>query len=65
MRKLTLLLALLAFGSAAAASQNDDGFIWVDANTKIKMKPIGSAGTGATKAPQPPKKDKAPEKPKK
>ena len=64
MRKFMLLLALSAFGGVAAAS-DEDGFIWVDANTKIRMKPIGSAGAGATKAPEAPKKDKAPEKPKK
>ena len=63
MRKFMLLLAFFASGSLAAA--NEDGFIWVDANTKIRMKPIGSAGSGATKAPEQPKKDKAPEKPKK
>jgi hypothetical protein len=61
MRKLVLLLALFAFSAAA----NDDGFIWVDANTKIKVTPIGSAAGGATKAPEAPKKDKKPEKPKK
>ena len=58
MRKFMLLLALFAFGSAAAANENDDGFIWVDANTKIRMKPIGSAAGGATKAPEPKKKEK-------
>ena len=63
MRKFVLLLAISAFSGAAAA--NDDGYIWVDANTKIRMKPIGSAGSGATKAPEEPKKDKKPEKPKK
>lgn len=64
MRKLMLLLALCAFSGVAAPS-DEDGFIWVDANTKIRMKPIGSAGSGATKAPEAPKKDKKPEKPKK
>ena len=63
MRKFVLLLAVSAFSGTAAA--HDDGFIWVDANTKIRMKPIGSAGSGATKAPEAPKKDKTPEKPKK
>ncbi|HEX6529993.1 MAG TPA: hypothetical protein VF004_09265 [Burkholderiales bacterium] len=64
MPKLILLLALFAFGGIAAAVE-EDGFVWVDANTKIRMKPIGSAGSGATKAPEAPKKDKKPEKPKK
>ena len=60
MPKLMLLLALFAFGGVAVASE-EDGFIWVDANTKIRIKPIGSAGSGATKAPEAPKKDKKPE----
>ena len=60
MRKFMLLLALSAF--SAVAMGDDDGFIWVDANTKIKLKPIGktagSAAGGATKAPEPKKKEK-------
>ena len=61
-----LLLALSAFSAVAMA--DDDGFIWVDANTKIRLKPIGKneggAAAGPTKAPEPKKKEK-PEKPKK
>ena len=57
MRKLMLLLALSAFSAVAAAS-DEDGFIWVDANTKIRIKPIGSAAAGGTKAPEPKKKEK-------
>jgi len=55
------------FTCGVAAANNDDGFIWVDANTKIRLKPIGNAGAGATKAPEPePKKDeKKKEAPKK
>jgi len=56
MRKFMLLLAVFAF--SAAAAENDDGFIWVDANTKIRVKPIGSAAAGGTKAPEPKKKEK-------
>lgn len=59
-----LLTLLLWFAPVAAANNDQDGFIWVDANTKIKVKPIGSAATGGTaKAPEP-KKDKK-EKPRK
>ena len=54
MRLLILLLALPF--AASAAAPDSDGFIWIDANTRIKVKPV-SAGTGATAAPQ-----KAPEK---
>lgn len=59
-----LLSLLLFFAPVAAANNDDDGFIWVDANTKIKVKPIGSAATGGTKAPEP-KKDTKKEEPKK
>ena len=54
------LASLLFFGVAAA--NNDDGYIWLDANTRIKvLKPV-SAGSGASKAPEEAKK---PEKRKK
>jgi len=48
----------LPFG-IAAANNEDDGFIWIDANTRIKVKPVSTtAGSGAT-APEtaPPKED--------
>jgi hypothetical protein len=62
-----LLPLVFLFTCGVAAANNDDGFIWVDANTKIRLKPIGNAGAGATKAPEPePKKDeKKKEAPKK
>ena len=51
--------------NAGSANADDDGFIWIDANTRIKVKPV-SAGGGATKAPEAPRKEeKKPEKPKK
>jgi len=62
MRKLLVLLAAVSFNAAAA--NNDDGFVWVDANTKIRLKPIGAAGSAAAgtsapeKAPEPAKKQK-------
>ena len=60
-----LLLALLCCVPLVAAANNDDGFVWVDANTKIKvMKPV-SASAGETKAPEQPSKDKKAEKRKK
>jgi len=53
----TLAVALvLVMPSGFAAANNDDGFIWIDANTRIKVKPVGTAGGGAS-AP-----DKAPPK---
>jgi len=57
--RLTVLLCALAFSGSGFA---DDGFIWIDANTRIKVKPT-KAGTGATapekEAPKPEKKEKA------
>jgi hypothetical protein len=58
-----LLCGAAAVSFSAGAANNDDGFIWIDANTKIKLKPIGSAAAGGTKAPEPKKEKK--EKPKK
>ena len=55
---------LISLWLGVAAANNDDGFIWVDANTKIRIKPVGSAAGGATKAPEP-KKEETKEAPKK
>ena len=62
-RLLPLLLCTLALACAgtANASEKDDGFIWVDANTKIRIKPVGKAGsaaTGSTATPAPKKEEK-------
>ena len=56
-----LLLALLCCVPLLAAANNDDGFVWLDANTKIKVLKPASAGAGETKTP--PAKDKKTEKP--
>jgi hypothetical protein len=57
-------MAALSFG-AAAANNEEDGFVWIDANTKIKLiKPV-SAAAGETKAPRPQPEEKKPEKRKK
>jgi hypothetical protein len=58
-RLLTWLLCGLAAASIdVRAANSDDGFIWIDANTRIKLTPVGSnAGTAATGA-------SAPEQPK-
>ena len=49
-----------------AAANNDDGFVWIDANTRIKVKPISTtAGTGASapeKTSETPKKAEKKEK---
>ena len=40
-----------------AAANNDDGFVWIDANTRIKVKPVSTtAGTGASAPEKAPKK---------
>src|SRR6185503_20403993 len=52
----------LPFG-IAAANNDDDGFIWIDANTRIKVKPVSTtAGGGATAPEKAPKKDEKDEK---
>jgi len=65
MARLLLGLVFLFTGSVAAANNEDDGFVWVDANTKIRVKPIGSAAAGGTKAPEPKKDEEKKETPKK
>ena len=74
MAVLRYLLLAGVFGlpyGIAAANNDDDGFIWIDANTRIKVKPVSTtAGGGATapeKAPETapdtaPKKDEKKEK---
>jgi len=66
-----LLAAVLALPyGIAAANNDDDGFIWIDANTRIKVKPVSTtAGSGATVPETVPRKEEAKgekkEKPKK
>jgi len=62
-----LLAAVLALPyGIAAANNDDDGFIWIDANTRIKVKPVSTtAGSGATAPETAPKKTEKKEKPKK
>ena len=59
-----LLAAVLALPYGIAAANNgDDGFIWIDANTRIKVKPVSTtAGGGATGPEKAPKKDEKDEK---
>ena len=52
-----LLGLVFVFTGGVAAANNDAGFVWVDANTKIRLKPIGSAAAGGTKAPEPKKEE--------
>jgi hypothetical protein len=61
-RVLFLGFLLVSFGAVAA--DGDDGFIWIDANTRIKIKPI-SAGGGATAPEKAPDKAQKKEKAKK
>jgi hypothetical protein len=67
MARLVLVLFFsLPLQLAAANNADDDGFVWLDANTRIKqVKPV-SAAAGATKAPaEEPRKAKKAEKRKK
>ena len=48
-----------------AAANNEDGFIWIDANTRIKVKKVSTAAGGASAAEKAPKKAEKKEKPKK
>jgi chemotaxis protein histidine kinase CheA len=60
-----LLCGVAAVSFSASAASNDDGFVWIDANTKIKLTPIGKAAAGASAPEKDPKKDEKKEKPKK
>ena len=64
-RPLVAVLLLCAPWSFAAANNTDDGFIWIDANTRIKVKPVATAGGGATAPEKTPKKQEKKETPKK
>lgn len=59
MRALVFILLLAPLGAISAPDQ--DGFIWIDANTRIKTKPESAAGGSSApeKAPEPQRKPKA------
>ena len=59
------LTVLSLSGVAAANNETDDGFIWIDANTRIKVKKVSTAAGGASAAEKAPKKAEKKEKPKK
>ena len=55
-----LLAGALVLPHGIAAANNDDGFIWIDANTRIKViKPVGTAAGGATAPEKSPRKEDA------
>ena len=63
-------LVIVSFAGIATANNDDDGFVWIDANTRIKIKPVGTAASGASAsekaAPEKaPKKEEKKEKPRK
>ena len=70
-RILALAVALtMPWGIAAANKDDGDGFVWIDANTRIKVKPVSTvspAGSPASGASAPekvtPKKTGKREKP--
>ena len=56
-----LLCGVAAVSFSALGAEKDDGFVWIDANTKIKVKTVGSAAAGTTApetAPEPKKEKK-------
>lgn len=72
------LAAAISMPYGIAAANNDDGFVWIDANTRIKVKPVGtvtdavkpagtaaSGGTAAEKVEEAPRKAEKKEKPRK
>ena len=71
LRFLLCFMLSVAFGIAAANNEtSDDGFIWIDANTRIKIKPISTvkpspAAAGATAPEKKTEKTEKKEKPKK
>ena len=62
-----LLCGVAAVSFSAIGAEKDDGFVWIDANTKIRVKPVGSANaaTGGTVQKEEPKKEKKTERRKK
>ena len=62
-RALVFVLAASLSGVAAANNDFGDGFIWIDANTRIKIKPTAAGGSSAPE--KAPKTDEKKEKPKK
>jgi hypothetical protein len=52
-----LIGMMFMFTCGVAAANNDDGFIWIDANTRIKVKPVGTAAGGASAPEKAPAKD--------
>ena len=68
--RLVLAATAITFSGIAAANNTDDGFIWIDANTRIKVKPVAvkpapDAAAGATAPQTAPKKDEKKATPKK
>ena len=59
-------LAVLSLSPIAAANNEDDGFIWIDANTRIKVKRIStvkpSPAAAGTTAPEKTEKKEKPKK---
>ena len=58
------VLAILSFAGIAAANNEEDGFVWIDANTRIKIKPVGTSAGGASSPEKAPKKEEKKEQPK-
>jgi hypothetical protein len=64
------LALVISLPCSIAAANDDDGFVWIDANTRIKVKPVSTvkpvsatAGSGASTPDKAPKKTEKKEKP--
>ena len=67
---ISLPCGIAAANNDAGAANNDDGFVWIDANTRIKIKPVSTvnpaptnAGGGTSAPEKSPKKTGKKEKP--
>ena len=61
-----LLCAVLMLSFPAFAQEKDDGFVWLDANTKIKVKKTADgAAAGSTAPEKAPKKERKKAEPRK
>ena len=62
LRYLVLAASLAVPFGIAAANNDDDGFVWIDANTRIKIRPVGTAAGGGSALEKAEPEKAAPEK---
>ena len=47
---ISLPCGIAAANNDAGSANNDDGFVWIDANTRIKIKPVSTVNPAPTTA---------------